>query len=416
MNVNNRWFQLVASLISMVMIANLQYAWTLFVGPMQTKTGWALTDIQAAFTLFILFQTWVQPLDGWLIDRLGPRGFISAAGILCGLGWAGMGYATTLPQLYALYCVAGTGAAFVYSGSIGSALKWFKDRRGLASGIMAAGFGGGTALFIPIITRLIADSGYQQTFITTGILQGSVILIVAQFLRHPPKEAAKGAATAASGQRQYTTLEVLQTPRFYVLYLMFVLMATGGLLITANAGPIVKAWGLNTTKVNFLWMSMAALTLATTLSPLANGAARVTWGWASDRLGRESTMVLTFILQAIALMLVVVLGQRSGGWFAFTLVLVYFTWGQIYSLFPALSADYFGAQHATSNYAVLYTAKGVATIIGAYFGASLFEKLGNWSLPFYGSAAMALIAAGIAFGLKAQRAETVVARAAMRTA
>ena len=409
MNVTNRWFQLIASLIAMIMIANLQYSWTLFVGPMQTATGWKLTEIQFAFTLFILFQTWVQPLDGWLIDRLGPRGFISAAGLLCGLGWAGMGYAHSLPVLYALYCLAGIGAAFVYSGSIGSALKWFKDRRGLASGIMAAGFGGGTALFIPLITSIITKSGYQQAFVTTGLLQGAVILIVAQFLRHPPHEdavPAKGAAKAAV--RQYTTMEVLRTPRFYVLYVMFVLMATGGLLITANAGPIVKAWGLNTTNVNFLWMSMAALTLATTLSPIANGAARVTWGSASDRLGRENTMILTFVLQAICLMLVVVLGQRSGGWFAFTLVLVYFTWGQIYSLFPAVSGDYFGSKYATSNYAVLYTAKGVATIIGAYFGASFFEKLGNWSLPLYGSAAMALIAAGIAFALKASHQKEVV--------
>ena len=157
MNVNNRWFQLVASLVAMIMIANLQYAWTLFVQPLQASTGWRLSDIQTAFTLFILFQTWVQPLDGWLIDRLGPRWFITAAGLLCGLGWAGMGYATSLPMLYALYCLAGVGAAFVYSGSIGSALKWFKDRRGLASGIMAAGFGGGTALFIPFISSIIAE-------------------------------------------------------------------------------------------------------------------------------------------------------------------------------------------------------------------------------------------------------------------
>ena len=157
MTINNRWFQLGASLIAMIMIANLQYAWTLFVKPLQASTGWKLSDIQCAFTLFILFQTWVQPLDGWLIDRLGPRGFISAAGLLCGLGWAGLGYATSLPMLYTLYCVAGIGAAFVYSGSIGSALKWFKDRRGLASGIMAAGFGGGTALFIPIIPSIDRD-------------------------------------------------------------------------------------------------------------------------------------------------------------------------------------------------------------------------------------------------------------------
>jgi OFA family oxalate/formate antiporter-like MFS transporter len=399
--INNRWFQLVSSLLAMIMIANLQYSWTLFVGPMQTSTGWSLPDIQFAFALFILFQTWVQPLDGWLIDRLGPRWFISAAGVLCGLGWAGMGYATSLPMLYTLYCLAGTGAAFVYSGSIGSALKWFKDKRGLAAGIMAAGFGGGTALFIPLITSIIGSSGYRQAFLTTGLIQGSVILIVAQFLRHPPHEdAPKTAAAAKAAQRQYTTLEVLQTPRFYMLYVMFVLMATGGLLVTANAGPIVRAWGLNTTNVNFLWMSMAALTLATTLSPLANGAARITWGGMSDRLGRENTMVLMFVLQAISLMLVVLVGRQSGGWFAFTLVLVFFTWGGIFSLFPAASGDYFGSKNATSNYAVLYSAKGVASIIGAYFGASLFERLGNWNLPFYGSAAMALIAAGMALALK----------------
>src|SRR5258707_14375555 len=163
----------------MIMIANLQYACTLFVKPMQASTGWKLSDIQFAFTFFILFQTWIQPLDGWLIDRLGPRGFISAAGLLCGLGWAGLGYARTLPMLYGMYCAAGVGAAFVYSGSIGSALKWFQGRRGLASGIMAAGFGGGTALFIPIISSTIRSRGYETAFIATGLLQGLLILVVA---------------------------------------------------------------------------------------------------------------------------------------------------------------------------------------------------------------------------------------------
>jgi len=395
-NVNNRWFQLVASLIAMIMIANLQYAWTLFVQPLQAGTGWKLSDIQAAFTLFILCQTWVQPLDGWLIDRLGPRGFITAAGVLCGLGWAGMGYASSLPMLYLLYCLAGTGAAFVYSGSIGSALKWFKDRRGLAAGIMAAGFGGGTALFIPFISRMLATSGYQQTFVATGILQGLVIAIVAQFLRHPPAEPAAApvaGVTAAAGRRHLTTLEMLRTPRFYQLYVMFVLMATGGLLVTANAGPMAKSWGL----------SAAALTWAATLSPIANGASRVTWGWASDRLGRENTMILTFVLQAIALFLVVAVGQTSAVMFSATLVLVYFTWGQIYSLFPATSGDYFGTRHATSNYAVLYTAKGTASIIGGWVGTMLYEQSGSWAMGFYGSAAMALAAAVMALGLKASR-------------
>jgi OFA family oxalate/formate antiporter-like MFS transporter len=396
--INNRWFQLVASLIAMIMIANLQYAWTLFVQPLQSSTGWKLSDIQFAFTLFILFQTWIQPLDGWLIDRLGPRGFISAAGVLCGLGWAGMGYATSLPMLYALYCLAGMGAAFVYSGSIGSALKWFKDRRGLASGIMAAGFGGGTALFIPIIQSLIGSGGHRLAFVATGIVQGLAILVVAQFLRHPPHEATTAKPSAGSapavGTRHFTTLEMLRTPQFYFMYTMFVLMATGGLLVTANAGPMSRDWGL----------TAAALTLAATLSPLANGAARVFWGWASDKLGRENTMILTFLAQAVCLYLVVALGPRSAAWFSFTLVLVYFTWGQIYSLFPATCGDYFGAKHATSNYAVLYTAKGVASILGGWVGALLYEQSGSWAMGFYGSAAMALVAALMAVGLRSSTA------------
>jgi OFA family oxalate/formate antiporter-like MFS transporter len=403
--IDNRWFQLCASVVAMIMIANLQYAWTLFVQPLQADTGWRLSDIQFAFTLFILFQTWVQPLDGWLIDRLGPRGFISAAGLLCGLGWAGMGYATSLPMLYTLYCTAGIGAAFVYSGSIGSALKWFKERRGLASGIIAAGFGGGTALFIPFISSMIESRGYQATFAATGLLQGFVIVFVAQFLRHPrahavttPGAASPSPARPSTGSglegRHFTTPEMLRMPQFYMMYVSFVLMATGGLLVTANAGPMAKSWGL----------SAGALTLAATLSPLANGASRIFWGWASDRLGREPTMIVAFLSQAVCLMLVVHLGQFSAAWFAFTLVLVYFTWGEIYSLFPSTAADYFGTRHATSNYSVLYTAKGVASIIGGWFGALLYEQFGTWSVGFYGSAVMALIAAGLAIALRAGKA------------
>jgi OFA family oxalate/formate antiporter-like MFS transporter len=399
---HNRWFQLVASLIAMIMIANLQYAWTFFVEPIRTATGWKLSDIQFAFAAFILFQTWVQPLDGWLIDRLGPRGFISAAGLLCGLGWAGMGYATSLPVLTVLYCAAGIGAAFVYSASIGSALKWFKDRRGLASGIMAAGFGGGTALFIPLISWLIRTQGYQTAFVVTGIVQGALILAVAQVLRHPPAEpaAAKPATAAASnvGRHHFTTAEMLTTPQFYVLYVMFVLMATGGLLVTANAGPISKSWGL-----------ASALTIAGTLSPIANGASRIFWGYVSDRLGREQTMITAFGLQSLCLVMVVMLGHLSTTWFVITLILVYFTWGEIFSLFPATSGDYFGTRHATSNYSVLYSAKGVAALIGGWFATFLYEQSGSWSVGFYGSAVMALIAAGMAVALRARALRRVAA-------
>ena len=398
MTIYNRWFQLAASVVTMIMIANLQYAWTLFVAPLQAGMHWKLSDVQFAFTLFVLFQTWVQPLDGWFIDRVGPRGFISAAGLLCGLGWAGMGYATTLHMLYVLYCAAGAGAAFVYSGSIGSALKWFTEHRGLAAGIMAAGFGGGTALFIPFINAAIQAHGYRTAFVVTGIFQGLVIMAVAQFLRHPPADTATkaGGGTQVS-RRQFTTLEMLRTPRFYVLYAMFVMMATGGLLVTANAGPISKSWGF----------SASALALAATLSPLANAASRIFWGWTSDGIGREAAMIIAFVANAASLVLVLILGQISGGWFAFTVVLVYFTWGEIYSLFPPTAADYFGTRCATENYAVLYTAKGVASIIGGWLGALLFEQFGSWSVGFYGSAVMALAAAALAAGLRVANATRV---------
>ena len=295
-SVNRPWFQLVASLVAMVMIANLQYAWTLFVRPIQEATSWKLSEIQWAFTLFVLFQTWIQPLQGWLIDRMGPRYFITVAGILCGVGWSWLGHVRSPMELYVFYSLAGIGAAFVYNSCIGLALKWFPERRGLASGIIAAGFGSGTALFVPVIAYLIRQYDYRTAFLWTGIFQGLVIVIAAQFLRHPGPDfrpAKKDAVRKTVKQAQeFTSVEMLRTPQFYLLYAMFVLMSIGGLLVTAHAGPIALSWNLTVT----------ALTVATALNPIANGASRIFWGWISDRLGRETTMGIAFALQAACLL------------------------------------------------------------------------------------------------------------------
>src|SRR5712692_9501244 len=393
----NRWVQLAGSLVAMIMIANLQYAWTLFVQPMQRALGWKLSDIQWGFTLFILFETWVMPIEGWLIDRMGPRIFITIAGVLCGVGWTALGFVKTLPQLYVFYSIAGVGAAFVYSGSIASALKWFPERRGLASGIIAAGFGSGSALFIPVIAYLIREQSYRTAFLYTGVFQGLMILVAAQILRNPGKEFAQskaGLKTAAPRVRrnteQFTTPEMLRSPQFYILYAMFIMMATGGMMLTAQAEPLAREWRIG----------MTALTTALMLSRIANGSGRIFWGWISDRIGRESAMVAGSLLLAVSLLSVLVAGRSSGAWFAVTMVLTFFAWGEVFSLFPSITGDYFGASNAASNYSVVYSAKGVSSIIGGGLAALLFEKFGSWSGVFYGSAVLALVSSLLALGLR----------------
>src|SRR5438874_616489 len=155
---------------------------------------------------------------------------------------------------------------------------------------------------------------------------------------------------------------MLRGPECYVVYGMFVMMATGGLLVTAQAGAVAQSLGI----------SVAALTLAASLSPMANGASRIFWGWASDRIGRELAMGIAFALQAVCLVLVLTVGRRSGALFTATLILTYFTWGEIFSLFPSLVADYFGTRSATANYGAMYSAKGVASIIGSGVAAVLY--------------------------------------------
>jgi MFS transporter, OFA family, oxalate/formate antiporter len=392
-------FQLVASLVAMVMIANLQYAWTLFVGPIRAARGWQQSEVQGAFTLFILLQTFVQPLDGWLMDRMGPRVLITVAGILCGVGWSAMGFATTLAELHAYYALAGIGAAFVYSGCIGSALKWYPHRRGFASGLIAAGFGSGSALFNLIIEKyLIPNHGYQGAFLWSGLVQGAVITLVAQCLRHPDASFMPPQATATKvplksrrNTETFDTIEMLARPHFYILYAMFVTVATGGLYLTANQRDIAVEWGMS-----------AFIGAIIVLGPLANGASRIFWGWFSDRMGRENTMVIAFLLQAACLVSVATLGQSSGLLFTIALTLAFFTWGQIYALFPSTLGDYFGSKHATSNYAFLYTAKGIAAFLGAFLGTRLVERTGSWESVFYGSAVLAMAAGLTALVLRSR--------------
>jgi OFA family oxalate/formate antiporter-like MFS transporter len=390
----NRWFRLIAAVVAMIMIANLQYAWTLFVKPLVAAKHWKLSDIQWGFTFFIAFETWVMPCSGWLIDRLGPRAFMSIAGILCGVGWAALGHAGTLSELYVFYSIAGFGAALVYCGSMGIALKWFPDKRGLAAGLIAAGFGSGSALFTWLIARLIHDHGYQTAFLYTGVAQGLVIVLAAQFLENPATvQIASGTSARVqvrSHGEDFNSWEMLQTPHFYLLFGMALMMGIGGLMVTAQVAPMADSY-----KIGAAFLSLALL-----LNPLANGGGRLFWGMVSDVIGRERTMFIAFLLQSVFLVSMVTVGRTSPALFVACSALIFFTWGEVYSLFPSASADFFGVRNASSNYSFIYSAKGVASIMGGGLAAALYEKTGSWNYGFYACAVLALITAFCALGLR----------------
>ncbi|MEP7351864.1 MAG: oxalate/formate MFS antiporter [Acidobacteriota bacterium] len=396
----NRWIRLVAAVIAMVQIANLQYAWTLFVKPLTTTVaqgghGWSLTSVQWAFTIFIALETWAMPFTGFLIDRHGARVLMTIAGLLCGVGWALIGTSESLTQLYMNYALAGFGAAIVYCGSMGVALKWFPDRRGLAAGLIAAGFGSGSALFIPLVRSLLSTHGYQGAFLYTGIIQGTLIVLAAQFLGGTGVPVIQAASkpqklNVRGGSHHFASHEMLRTPQFYVLYAMMLMMGIGGLLATAQVAPVADNFGIST----------SALALSLVVNPIANGSGRLFWGIVSDRLGREQTMLIAFTLQALSLLGVIMLGPHNPTMFVISMGMVFFTWGEVYVLFPSACADFFGSKSASSNYSFLYSTKGVASIIAGGAAAALFESTHSWGPAFYGSAVLAAISATMAIGLK----------------
>ncbi len=391
----NRWIRLAAAVTAMIMIGNLQYAWTMCVQPMMAGTGWKLSQLQWGFTVFIAVMTWAMPLSGWLIDRLGPRTFMTMAGVLCGAGWGALGYARSLPEFYMLYGIAGLGNSFVYCCSTALGLKWFPDKRGVASGLIAAGYGSGAAFFNPIFGYLIRSEGYRSTFVLTGAVLGVLILCAGQFLKYPPMGFVPAPPPGVQPKirrqnEQFNSWEMLRTPQFYVLYVMMLMVGIGGLMATAQVAPVAR---------NFK-IGAAALAIALSLNPLGNGCSRFFWGWISDSLGRERTMAVAFFLQAIFLASVVTIGRWGNAWFVATMALVFLTWGELYVLFPAVLADMFGARHAASNYSFLYSTKGLASILAGGLAAMLFERTGSWDYAFYGSAVLALLAALGAIGLR----------------
>jgi MFS transporter, OFA family, oxalate/formate antiporter len=391
-----RWWQLIFGIVVMVMVANLQLGWTPFVDPIDQKYHWGRYAIQWAFTIFVFTQTWVLPLHGYLIDRFGPRVIISIAGILVAAAWVLNCYADSLLLLYLAAVIGGLGVGAVYGGAIGNVLKWFPDLRGLASGLTASGYGAGAALTVLPIQGMIQTRGYEATFFWLGLVQGLVVLLVAQLLCAPEPSEVSMPVTAVVPQtrRDYALPQVIVSPPFWVMYVMFTLVGVGGLMAQAQLGPMAKDFQINNVPVTILWFTLPALTFALALDRAMNGLTRPIFGWISDHIGRENTMFIAFLLEALAIYGLLTFAHDP---LLFVILsgLVFFAWGEIYALFPAMCADLYGRKFAAANYGLLYTAKGMAALVIPV--ANLLPAAsGSWKIIFMVAAALDIIAAMLA--------------------
>jgi MFS transporter, OFA family, oxalate/formate antiporter len=376
-----RWLQLAMGIVCMAMIANLQYGWTLFVDPIDAKYHWGRAAIQLAFTLFVVTETWLVPVEAWFVDRYGPRVVVMFGGVMIALAWVLNSYADSLLLLYAAAIVAGIGAGSVYGTCVGNALKWFPDRRGLAAGATAAGFGAGAAITVVPIANMILASGYQHAFLTFGIGQGVIVFILAFFLRKPSRvmPAKKKQLNLPQTKIDFTPPQVLRSPIFWVMYLVFVMVAAGGLMTAAQIAPIAHDFKIANEPVSLLGFQMAALTFAISLDRIFDGFGRPFFGWVSDTIGREHTMFIAFGTAALMLLTLSAYGHIPVV-FVLATAIYFGVFGEIYSLFPATTGDTFGATYATTNNGMLYTAKGTAALLVPI--ASLVAANYGWQAVF----------------------------------
>jgi len=401
--------QLAVGVVCMVMIANLQYGWTFFVPDIQKHFGWDRSAIQWAFTLFVLFETWLVPVEGWFVDKYGPRAVVVFGGVLCAVGWVINSQATTLGAFYLGQIIAGIGAGAVYGTCVGNALKWFPDKRGLAAGITAAGFGAGSALTVAPIQWMISTNGFQDAFYYFGLGQGIIVVIFALLMMQPKPGQVPAPVqnqNIIQTRRNFTPTEVLKQPIFWLMYFMFVIVGAGGLMVTANLKPIAADLKIDAIPVTLVGLTMTTVTFAATIDRVLNGLTRPFFGWVSDRIGRENTMFIAFGMEGIGIYLLYLWGSDPV-WFVLLSGFVFFAWGEIYSLFPSTCTDTFGSKFAATNAGLLYTAKGTAALL-VPFANSLQQQSGSWDTVFIIAAAANILASVLAIAvLKPWRAGVV---------
>ncbi len=349
-------------------------------------------DIQP---VLIVLQTFLSPLQGFLVDRFGPRFLISAGTVLSGASWMLASYANTLTGLYLTYgLLGGIGTGIVYIGVVSQMVKWFPERRGFAVGMVAAGYGMGAILTTIPVSSSIASAGYRPTLWTYGLIFAIVGLLASQGLKRSPHEQ----EALRTGHRERLPGappgRMLTTPVFWLLFVMMTMLSTSGLMVISQTAAFARDFGVASAIV---W-GYAALPLALTLDRVTNGLTRPFFGWLSDRIGRENTMFIAFLLEGLA-MAAWLQFRTDPILFILLSGVVFFGWGEIFSLFPSTLTDTFGERHATTNYGFLYMAQGVGSVLGGPMAAKLHDVTGSWIPVFEVVIALDLLAAILAIAV-----------------
>ncbi|WP_174447270.1 oxalate/formate MFS antiporter [Paraburkholderia kururiensis] len=397
----HRWLQLGLGLLCMMAISSPQYVWTLLTRPLSAKLGVPLPELQVTFSLLIILQTFFSPFQGKLIDRFGPRLLISLGTVMSGLSWVLASMATSTPMLYLTYgLVGGLGTGIVYVGVVGLMVRWFPDRRGFAAGAVAAGYGMGAIVTTFPVSASLATRGLDATLWIYGIAFAIVGFVASQGLRVPQDATpARTSALAASNVPNLRPSQMMKSPLFWLMFAMMTMMSTSGLMVTSQMATFAADFGI--TKV--IVFGMAALPLALTIDRFTNGLTRPLFGLVSDRFGRENTMFFAFALEGIAMALWL-LTRDNALLFVLLSGVVFFGWGEIFSLFPSTLTDTFGTRHATENYGWLYISQGIGSIFGGPLAALLHQHAGSWVPVFSAAITLDIVTAALAlFLLKPMR-------------
>jgi len=396
MKLTNRWFIVIGALIIQLCLGAI-YSWSVFVNPLKEDYGFTTTQTQIIFSVALATFAVVMVFAGRCQDKVGPKKVAIVGGILLGLGYilARFTNGSFSGLLLTIGLMGGAGIGFGYVCPIAALIKWFPDKRGLITGLAVAGFGAGAWIFGQLASYLITSIGLIATFFILGIIFLVAVVVGALFLKNPPAgwvpEGWK--ATVAANKKvkkiDFTWQDMIKTPSFWMLWIMFTFGAAAGLMVIG----ILKPFGV------YSGLSAAVAGSAVGLLALFNGAGRIIWGTLSDKLGRSKAMMLMFILQG-AMMLILIKMGSSALLLSIAAAWVGFNFGGNFALFPSATADYFGTKNVGVNYGLVFTSYGVAGIVGPILGGKVFDLTGSYMYAFIPSGIACIIAAIIALVLK----------------